>query len=149
MLACPHMNRNEIAAELGYTAAWLSTVCSSDAFKMRLNARRLDYEGDLNSQATQRLHELDEQATSIIKAELNKSGEEVDPRYALEVKKVVQRNMGLSGNNGPKLADTIVLQRNTQINASVLQRARQKMMKFQGADSELDLFDEVTEGVTA
>lgn len=142
MLSAPHLNRNQIAEELGYTAPWLSTVCSSDAFKMRLAERRQDFEGDLNHGARTRLHELDAAASQIIKDELAKTGKDADPHYALAVKKIVQTNL-VGGSRQPVIENNVILQKNTQINATVLQRAREKLLKYSEADADSDLFGEV------
>lgn len=40
MVAHPEATQNEIAAEFGFTATWLSIVVNSDAFKHRLQERK-------------------------------------------------------------------------------------------------------------
>jgi hypothetical protein len=40
LVAEPWISQNELAARFGYTAAWVSTIMTSDAFKARLEMRK-------------------------------------------------------------------------------------------------------------
>ena len=40
VVAEPWVSQNELAARFGYTPSWISTVMTSDAFKMRLEQRK-------------------------------------------------------------------------------------------------------------
>lgn len=144
MIACPKMTKGQIALELGYTQAWLSTLINSDAFQMRLAERRQAVAMDLDSAAVKRLHELDQAASEIIAKELEK--DEVDPYYALNVKKTVQQGMNPKGNKALELhaQNMQVVQNNTQINHTVLERARNKMRALAPPLTEDDLVAEVT-----
>lgn len=143
IIACPHMGKGEIAYELGYTQAWLSTLISSDAFQMYLAQRRMEYESALTSESTARLHELDKAASKIIKEEL----ESLDPcpNYALSVKKVLSSNMGNKAQLGIHIENMKLVQNNTQINQSVLERARSKMKRIEATIEPDNLIGEVLE----
>ena len=138
MISCPHMRMQDIAASLGYTKAYLSTITGSDAFQMKLHERRQAFESGLEAGSYQRLHELDAQASEIIAKELAK--EDADPNFALSVKKTVQQNMGAKKMvvNG----DIVAGAKQTQINTSVLERARQKMRRI-----ETEVSDDLTGAV--
>ncbi len=131
MIAAPIMTKGEIALHLGYTQAWISTLIQSDAFQMRLAERREAISTELDSEAIKRLHALDKAAGDIIAKTLQNP--ECDPCYALNVKKTVQANMP-NGKN--KLLDSYskniaFIQNNTQINSTVLERARNKMRSIE------------------
>jgi hypothetical protein len=127
MIAAPKMTKGEIALYLGYTQAWISTLISSDAFQMRLAERRNAIATELDAAAIQRLHDLDKAAGDIIAKELE--NEDCDPHFALNVKKTVQQNMpnGKNKNLDSFDANMLLIQRNTQINIGVLEKARNKM----------------------
>jgi hypothetical protein len=94
--------------------------------------RRQRFEDNLDQGAIERLHELDKAAGAIIAAELAK--EDCDPGYALSVKKTVQLNMkGPRQNaNAAQFTQNIIDARsNTQINQTVLERARRKMLRIE------------------
>lgn len=131
MIACPNLRQNDIAAQLGYTPAYLSTIISSDAFQMKLRLRRSEYEAGLDQSAMERLHELDEKATAIIATELAKA--DADPQFALSVKKTVQTNMTGARGNQRAPAQTTVIANNAQINQNVLARAREKMKRVENS----------------
>jgi hypothetical protein len=40
ILACPDISQNDLAAEFGYSATWISTIVNSDAFQARLAERK-------------------------------------------------------------------------------------------------------------
>jgi hypothetical protein len=128
MIACPNMNQNEIAAQLGYTPPYLSTLVTSDAFQLKLQMRRMEYEAALDQTALERLHDLDAKATAIIASELEKA--EADPNFALSVKKTVQTNMSGARRQQPA-NHTTVIANNAQVNQGVLARAREKMRRVE------------------
>ncbi len=144
IIAQPQMTKGEIAAALGYTQAWLSTLISSDAFQLELGIRRARFSDELDAAAVERLHDLDKAAGAIIAKELAKAN--CDPNYALSVKKTVQTNMKGSSKSNPTnfTQNIIAAQNNTQINQSVLARARNKMMRInEQVDDSDDLVGEV------
>ena len=142
MIACPNMNQNAIAAQLGYTPAYLSTLVTADAFRMKLHLRRSEYEASLDQTALERLHDLDEKASAIIAKELEK--EKADPNFALSVKKTVQQNMSGKSKQTTNI-NAPLIQNNSQINQNVLARAREKMRRVENSINQDNFVEAVLE----
>ncbi len=139
IIACPHLTKGEIAYELGYTQAWLSTLMKSDAFQMQLAQRRAQLEDNLIHARSKKAHELDEAASKIIEKELAK--ENADPHYALSVKKILNQGLGASRQAmGMHIQNMQVVQDNRQINHSILEKARKKMRRIEEVEDVDDDF---------
>lgn len=119
MLVNQSMKKGEIAAELGFTAAWFSSLISSDAFKAEYERRRQEFNHELATRQTAKIFDIASHAADVVLSELTKEDEEgnsaADPRFALDAHSKAIRALGFgappSAQNGPKLVT-----HNTQIN---------------------------------
>ncbi len=127
MLVNPHMKRYEIAAALGYTAAWFSTVTSSDAFKVMYAKRREEYNGEFHESTVHKLYEVAQEAADVVLEKLKDP--ECPADLAVDSMTASLKSLGFGA---PKSVQPST-QNNTQINVyteadrQVLSDARERM----------------------
>lgn len=88
----PATTQRELAALFGYTEGWISQVMSSDAFKVRLAARRKEVVDPILIQTTEeRLEGLAGQAMAVLSEKLSASK---SPEIALKALDISTRALG-------------------------------------------------------
>ena len=130
MIANPALDQNEIAAALGITPPWLSTVVNSDAFRVRIAQRRSEYNEELHHKTARSLYEQAALATEVILTELQEPG--CDPRFALDAKDRALHRLGYGPTKGGpsiQIGDNIVAQQNNAVARDVLNSARERIGK--------------------
>lgn len=89
----PELDQNQIAAQFGYTAAWISNILASDAFKSRLSARREQIiDPELKATVKERMEALYIQSMKVLSEKLAKP--QVSDTLALRAAELGARGMG-------------------------------------------------------
>lgn len=144
MLANPYMKRYEIAESLGYTGAWLSTLTSSDAFRMLYAERRAAYNEDLNDSTVVKIYEVAQKAADKVLDKLEE--DECPAGLALDSMTGALKALGFGA---PKSQPTtqVNVQQNTynETDRLALQQARDRLEKV----SKMTLIDGQAEAVPA
>lgn len=92
----PELSQNQIAAQFGYTASWLSNIMASDAFQEALAARREEVvDPILRATLTERTRALYLQSLAVLQAKLDKP--EVSDKVALAAAELGAKSLGLGG----------------------------------------------------
>lgn len=92
IIAAPHAKQRELAAIFGYTEGWISQIMSSDAFKVRLAARRKEVTDPILIQTTEeRLEGIAGQAMEVLSEKLTASR---SPEIALKALEISTRALG-------------------------------------------------------
>ena len=86
ILANPAVSQNELAATFGYSAAWMSIVINSDAFRTRLAARKSELvDPVITAACEERMRALASRSMDVLLEKL----EAGDGKTALEALKIV------------------------------------------------------------
>jgi hypothetical protein len=92
----PEFSQNQIAAQFGYTASWLSNIMASDAFQEALAARREEVvDPILRATLQERTKALYLQSLSVLQAKLNSPT--VSDKVALAAAELGAKSLGLGG----------------------------------------------------
>lgn len=95
IIAHPEWSQNQIAAHFGYSAAWISQLFCSDAFREKLAARREEIiDPTLRATVEERFQSIARQALDIISSKLAKHPDAVSDRTALRALEVSARALG-------------------------------------------------------
>ena len=136
MIANPHMKRYEIAEALEYTAAWFSTITSSDAFKVLYAKRRDEYNGEFHESTVHKLYEVAQEAADVVLEKLKDP--ECPADLAVDSMTASLKSLGFGA---PKSVQPTT-QNNTQINVyteadrEILATARDRMTQVSKLVSE-------------
>lgn len=104
LIAQPHLNYRQIAAQFGYTSVGIGIICRSDAFKARLEARKAELVDPLVKQTVEdRLLGLAHQSIDILERKLESSD---DPKLALAALDAAQKGAGFGARNAQVLSQT-------------------------------------------
>jgi hypothetical protein len=127
MLANPQMRKGEIAAALGFTQAWFSTITSSDAFRAEYSRRRQEWNERLAEGVIGDLYDQTQLAAKRIIAELESP--DCAPGFALEVQGRALSHLGFGTRDRPQPGGQAQVVVNVAgINPELLARAREKML---------------------
>ena len=102
IIANPGISQNAIAAKLGYSASWVSTVMSSDAFQAKL-AERSDEILDpvLRSSVKERFEGMLSRSIEILNFKLNAPPDQVPANLALRTFELASRAAGYGARVDP------------------------------------------------
>lgn len=90
LIAQPHLNQREIAAQFGYTPTGIGIIVRSDSFKARLEARKADLIDPLIKQTIEdRLMNLAHASLDVLERKLSVSD---DPKLALATLEAAQKS---------------------------------------------------------
>ena len=95
MIANAEMKKGAIAEYFGFTGPYFSTLTGSDAFRMRLEFRRAEFNGSLNQQVVSKLFDVTEKALNVVAEKL--ADEEVEGAFALSAATLTLRHLGFGG----------------------------------------------------
>ena len=99
IIANPWVSQNEIAAHFGYTAAWVSLIFSSDAFKERLTARKDELiDPTIRASIEERLKAVVSRSLEVLAEKLAKPAAAVPDALALRAAEMGAKALGLGGN---------------------------------------------------
>lgn len=102
MIANPSINQNGLAAMFDKTPAWVSVILASDAFKMRLAARREQLiDPAILSSIEERFRALAEKSLEVLQEKLCQP--QVSDDLALKAAALGAKALGIGGNASPKL----------------------------------------------
>lgn len=95
IVANPGISQNQIAAAIGYSASWVSTVMSSDAFQMAL-AERVDEIVDplLKITMKERLEGAAKRSLEILLEKLDRPSSAIGDQFALRAFEITSRAAG-------------------------------------------------------
>ena len=103
MIAQPRITQNELGLRFGYTAGWVSTIQSSDAFRMRLEARREELVDPLiRVSIEERFKALTARSLQVLQEKLSKPIDQVPDQLALKAAELGAKSLGL-GQNPPQV----------------------------------------------
>lgn len=95
ILANPGISQNQLAANFGYSASWISQVMSSDAFQSALAERTSEIiDPSLTMKVEERFRGLVNRSMEILQEKLAKPAEAVPDQLALRVLEVASRAAG-------------------------------------------------------
>lgn len=98
MIAHPEMTKGEIAQKLGFSRSYLSIVTGSDAFKVRLAARRAQFiDPIVQASVTEMFGAMTERAVEILTEKLSAPTSTIDPQLALQAASLGAKVAGLGG----------------------------------------------------
>ncbi len=95
MLANPEMKKGALAEHFGFTAPYFSTLTGSDAFRMRLQYRRAEFNKTLEHQVVSKLFSVTSKALDVVEDKLD--DEEVEGGFALSAATATLRSLGFGG----------------------------------------------------
>lgn len=97
LIARPHLNQRQIAAEFGYTSVGIGIILRSDAFKARLEARKAELVDPLVKQTVEdRLVGLAHMSLDVLEQKLSDSA---DPKLALAALEAANKSAGYGARN--------------------------------------------------
>jgi len=134
MLLNPAMRKGEIAAALGFTQAWFSTITGSDAFKAEYQRRRAEMNERLAEGIVSDLYEQTRLAAQRILAELEDP--ECAPGFALEVQGRALNHLGLGDGKGRPTAggSSVVVNVAAGVDPTLLAQARSRLLEASSSD---------------
>ena len=135
MLANPDAKLGDIAALLGYTPAWLSTLIHTDAFQGELKRRQGELWTDASVTIRDRLTGLAEAGLDVLGERLNQM--DTPTREVRETTQMALAGLGYSGGGGgaPSTQTINVL----NVPSDVFDRARSRVME--GRPAALDVIE--------
>lgn len=145
MITHPGMSQNEIAAYVGVTPAWLSTVVCSDLFQQYYRERRAEYETGLNDAVRDRLAVTTLNALDKLNEVLDVPLEELDPRIVVDAADKLLRS-GIGAQAKAAHIAPLVLNGPTVINQNILAAAREAREKHLNAASQSSVGEAKVEG---
>lgn len=102
LIANPGVTQNRLGEFFGYTGSWVSTIMASDAFQVRLAARRAELvDPIISASIDERLKALTTRSIQIVQDALEKPDVSVD--VALKAAAFGAKALGIGGNAAPKL----------------------------------------------
>lgn len=135
LIANPQAKLRDVAAEFGYSQAWLSSLMRSDLFQARLRERQDEVFAGVAQEITEKLKSVADIGLEKLATQLEMSE---DPRFIMESTKLALTNLGFGSKTGP-VAGTVNAQ-NVQQNfyvasAADLEAARGRIMGSGGPGS--------------
>lgn len=95
ILASPGISQNELAAQFGYSASWISQIMTSDVFQARLMERSAEMiDPTLRATIEDQLKGLAARSIEIVKEKLSKPADEVTDQMAVRVMEASGRLLG-------------------------------------------------------
>lgn len=99
MIAQPGISQNALAKHFGYTASWVSTIISSDAFQARLAARRAEVVDPIVSfSIEEKMKGLVDRSLEVLQEKLSAPAAVVPDNLALRAAELGAKALGLGGN---------------------------------------------------
>jgi hypothetical protein len=96
LIAHPRIQQNEIAVIFGYSAAWVSTVMSSDAFKSRLEQRRMELvDPEIRLKLEERFKALTHRSLQVLQEKLCQPALQVPDGLALKALELGAKCLGI------------------------------------------------------
>lgn len=105
IIAHPGISQNQLAIQFGYTAAWVSTIMSSDAFKARLLNRREEIvDPALTMTLEEKFRGLTDRSLEVLAHKLSQPMQNIPDNLALRAAELGAKALGLGGNAPPVVA---------------------------------------------
>ena len=99
IVANPRITQGELAAQFGYTQAWVSLVMSSDAFRERLAARREELvDPAIRASLEERFRAVVTRSLEVLQEKLSAPVSAVPDNLALRAAELGAKALGLGGN---------------------------------------------------
>lgn len=96
LVANPGISQGQLAAQFGYTPAWVSTVINSDAFQALLARRRSELvDPEVALTVRERLQAMTVQGLKVMQEKLSKPADQVDDSTALKAIELGTKGLGL------------------------------------------------------
>jgi predicted transcriptional regulator len=106
LISNPGISQREVAARMGYTEAWVSTIITSDAFQAYLASRREEMvDPEVRLSLRERVTALTTKSMQILQEKLSKPAENVSDILALRAFELGQKALGMGGNAPPPPPD--------------------------------------------
>ena len=95
VIANPGITQNEIAARFGYTASWVSTVMTSDAFQSFMAKRKAEVvDPALMASVEHRFKAVCDRSLNVLMEKLSKPAAEIPDQLALQSLQIASRAAG-------------------------------------------------------
>lgn len=100
ILQSPGVSQNQLAANFGYTPAWVSQIMSSDAFKARLEQRREELiDPAIRLTLNEKFNAMVHRSIDVLQEKLMQT--QVDPNIALRAAELGVKALGVGGYQPP------------------------------------------------
>jgi len=99
LITNPGIHQNAIAKHFGYSAAWVSTILASDAFQVRLAARRHELvDPQITTTIEERFKALANASVEKLLEHMNQPMVQIDPEVMLKAAALGAKALGIGGN---------------------------------------------------
>lgn len=96
ILENPWISQNQLAAHFGYSAAWISTVITSDAFQSFLAARKAELvDPELRLTLEERFRALTTQSLKVLQEKLARPADQVSDQLVLRAAELGAKSLGI------------------------------------------------------
>lgn len=98
----PEYTQNQLAAHFGYTPGWISNILASDAFQIKLAARREQIvDPELKATIEERFRALAIQSLKVLQEKLSLPASQVSDNVALRAAELGAKALGIGGHAAP------------------------------------------------
>jgi hypothetical protein len=95
MLENPWISQNQLAAHFGYSAAWISTVITSDAFQAMYEARRAELiDPELQLSLRERFQALTTKSLQVLQEKLSRPAGDIPDQLVLRAAELGAKSLG-------------------------------------------------------
>lgn len=102
ILENPWISQNQLAAHFGYSAAWISTIITSDAFQALLAARRQELvDPELRLTLEERFRALTTQSLKVLQEKLARPADQVSDQLVLRAAELGAKSLGIGAHAPP------------------------------------------------
>ena len=102
ILENPWISQNQLAAHFGYSAAWISTIITSDGFQSFLAARRSELvDPELRLTLEERFRALTTQSLKVLQEKLSRPADQVSDQLVLRAAELGAKSLGIGGHALP------------------------------------------------
>lgn len=97
----PDLTQNQLAAHFGYTPGWISNILASDAFQVKMAARREQIiDPEIKASIEERFRALVIRSLAVLQEKLNAT--QVSDNVALRAAELGAKALGIGGHAAPK-----------------------------------------------
>lgn len=135
ILENPWISQNQLAAHFGYSAAWISTIITSDAFQALLAARRQELiDPELRLTLEERFRALTTQSLKVLQEKLARPADQVSDQLVLRAVELGAKSLGIGAHAPPPPPPNP---------AEYLPAVAERLLRLQGRQAPAEVVDAV------
>lgn len=124
ILENPWISQNQLAAHFGYSAAWVSTILTSDGFQSFLHARKAELvDPELRLTLEERFRALTTQSLRVLQEKLSGPASGVSDQLALRAAELGAKSLGIGAHAPPAPAPSAL---------EYLPQVAERLLRLQG-----------------